>query len=69
MEQRSLRHRSGNVSLTSVPNRERVAEVGGGGGGHGKKAENESTLFYGGSGEDSRSVYIQSSPMRETTIN
>ena len=30
---------------------------------------NEWTLFYEGSGEDSRSFYIQPLPMRETTIN
>ena len=27
------------------------------------------SFFYEGSGEDSRSFYIQPSPMRETTIN
>jgi len=30
---------------------------------------NKITLFYRGSGENSRSFYIQPSPMRETTIN
>ena len=30
---------------------------------------NEKNVFYKGSGEESRSFYIQPSPMRETTIN
>ena len=30
---------------------------------------NQSTSFYEGSGEDSRSLYIQPLPMRETTIS
>ena len=30
---------------------------------------NKYTLFYEGIGEDSRSFYIQASPMRETIIN
>ena len=30
---------------------------------------NQSTSFYEGSGEDSRSFYIQPLPMRETTIS
>ena len=31
-----------------------------------REREREYTLFYEGSGEDSRSFYIQPSPMRET---
>ena len=58
-----MEHRSGNVSLTSAPNRERVAEVGGGGGGEGEGMERKqrmNQLYFTGVVEKTRGLFTSS---------